>query len=116
MIPYEDIVIICRKDRKNLKPNIYINTEFLSIGESIQGNIIITCKENEQFKSLTKEQAIKYFNFLRNTSFNYKIINMNNSITFKTVDTIEKNKNEDILRMILDIQKAILKFIKNSTN
>ena len=42
MIPYEDIAIICKADRKNLKPNIYINSKFLSIGESIRGNIKLT--------------------------------------------------------------------------
>ena len=28
-IPYKDIIILARKNRKNLKPNIYINSKFL---------------------------------------------------------------------------------------
>ena len=58
-IPYEEITIVARKNREHLKPNIYINTEFLSISSSIRGDVIIVCRENENFKSLTKEQAIK---------------------------------------------------------
>ncbi|MBR3882130.1 MAG: hypothetical protein IKJ36_02560 [Clostridia bacterium] len=40
IIPYEDIVIICRKNRDSLKANIYIN----NIGFSIRGNIILVKK------------------------------------------------------------------------
>ena len=60
-IPYEEITIVARKNREHLKPNIYINTEFLSISSSIRGDVIIVCRENENFKSLTKEQAIENF-------------------------------------------------------
>lgn len=71
VIPYNDIVILCNMNRKTLTPNIYINTKFLSVGETIRGNIIIVCQDNNNFKSLTKEQCIKYINFLKNASFNY---------------------------------------------
>ena len=71
LIPYDDVVIVCKKIRENLKPNIYITTKFLSIGETIRGNIIIVCKEFEKFKSLSKEQSIKYAEFLKNASFHY---------------------------------------------
>jgi len=47
-IPYEDITIIARKNREHLKPNIYINTEFLSIGSSIRGDIVIVCREKKK--------------------------------------------------------------------
>lgn len=138
-IPYEDITIIAKKNRKNLKPNIYINTKFLSIGESIRGEIIITCKENEKFKTLTKEQAMRYKEFLNNASFNYDnfekyifkskanhFMNQKKYITEKEIEgnnTILTNYNskENIktgqtLKMILDIQSIILKYIKNNEN
>ena len=40
IIPYEDISIIYKENNKNLKPNIYVNTKFLSIGKTIRGNIL----------------------------------------------------------------------------
>ena len=75
-IPYEEITIVARKNREHLKPNIYINTEFLSISSSIRGDVIIVCRENENFKSLTKEQAIKYREFLKRASFNLSLIHI----------------------------------------
>lgn len=138
IIPYEDIVIICNKNRKHLKPNIYVNTKFLSIGETIRGNILIVCKENEKLKSLSKEQAIKYQKFLKNASFNYsnsngnyKFIPKNNYLKnrgqliikkeIEDIDITKINNNlqinietSEILKMILGIQAVILKFIKNN--
>ena len=133
-IPYEDIIIIARKNRNNLKPNIYINTKFLSIGSSIRGDVIIALKENDIFKSLTKEQAIKYVDFLKRASFNYdnldekgRYIPSNKNIMKRGKCIIEKsigdndvtnfnNTNEETLKMILEIQSSILNFIKNTTN
>ena len=71
VIPYDDIVILCKNNRKYLIPNIYINPKLLGIGETIRGDIIIVCKNNKNFKSLTKEQCVKYIKFLRRASFNY---------------------------------------------
>ena len=68
IIPYEDIVIICRKNRDSLKANIYIN----NIGFSIRGNIILVKKLDDKFVSLNREQAIKYGVFITQQSFNYK--------------------------------------------
>ena len=136
LVPYEDIVIVCRKDRKNLTPNIYVNTKFLSIGETIRGTIIIVCLKDNSFKSLTKEQAIKYINFLKNASFHFNNINKDNNFFlardkqfFKSLkkelisDDLEKNtpinnqnRNDEVLQMILAIQTIILKFIKNNKN
>lgn len=136
LVPYEDIVIVCRKDRKNLTPNIYVNTKFLSIGETIRGTIIIVCLKNNSFKSLTKEQAIKYIHFLKNASFHLNNINKDNNFFlardkqfFKSLkkelisDDLEKdtpinnqNRNDEVLQMILAIQTIILKFIKNNKN
>lgn len=141
-IPYEDITIIARKNREHLKPNIYINTEFLSIGSSIRGDIIIVCRENENFKSLTKEQAIKYREFLKRASFNYDNFDENgryitnskqNSLKSRGKFIIEKGIGEndvvspkvennecfetnETLKMILGIQSIILKFIKDNSN
>ena len=68
IIPYEDIVIICRKNRDSLRANIYIN----NIGFSIKGNIILVKKVDNKFVSLNREQAIKYGVFITQQSFNYK--------------------------------------------
>lgn len=68
IIPYEDIVIICRKNRDNLRANIYIN----NIGFSIKGNIILVKRVDNKFVSLNREQAIKYGVFITQQSFNYK--------------------------------------------
>ena len=68
VIPYDDIVIICRKNRDSLKANIYIN----NIGFSIRGNIILVKKVDDKFVSLNREQAIKYGVFITQQSFNYK--------------------------------------------
>ena len=136
LVPYEDIVIVCRKDRKNLTPNIYVNTKFLSIGKTIRGTIIIVRLKDNSFKSLTKEQAIKYIHFLKNASFNYNNTNKNNyyfvhknTKFFKNLEKelipsdIEKaytrntqNQEHETLQMLLSIQTIILKFIKNYKN
>lgn len=68
IIPYEDIVIICRKNRDSLRANIYIN----NIGFSIKGNIMLVKKVDNKFISLNREQAIKYGVFITQQSFNYK--------------------------------------------
>ena len=117
IIPYEDIYIICRKDRKKLKPNIYINTKFLSIGENIRGNIVITSKDNEKFKSLDKAQAIKYLEFLENASFHYDNVATNRKvIRYKDSNSKTKEKNDSVLEMILSIQTIILKYIESNKN
>lgn len=132
LIPYYDVVILCNKAQKNLKPNIYITKEFLSIGETIRGNIIIACKENNNFKTLSKEQVLKYTKFLKNASFHYDNIDENgrfilpnttnilrNIAKDKTLDDTAKKpntQNEEILKMILGIQTVILKYIKNNIN
>lgn len=141
-IPYEDITIIARKNREHLKPNIYINTEFLSIGSSIRGDVVIVCRENENLKSLSKEQAIKYREFLQRASFNYDnfdekgryILNSKqnslkskgkliiekgigeNDIVSTTIDNNECFETNETLKMILGIQSIILKFIKDNSN
>lgn len=129
-IPYENIIIVCKENRKNLQPNIYINTKFLGLGETIRGNIIITAKNEQNFKTLSKEQVIENIRFLRNASFHYN--NINNKSKYKDFVTSFKkelkinNKERDfdnikmeddeILNLILAIQTVILEFIRNKKN
>ncbi len=133
-IPYEAITIMARKDREHLKPNIYINTDFLSIGASIRGNVIIVCGKNGTFQSLTKEQAMKYREFLKRASFNYDNFDEKGRYISNTKSDFFKNKSsfslekesikndkqhlasDEALRMILGIQTIILKFIQNNEN
>lgn len=72
ILPYEDIFIICRKDGEKLKPNISVNTNYGKANFSIRGTVLIINKDNEEFKSLSKEQAIKYAKFLVMESFKYE--------------------------------------------
>lgn len=136
LIPYKDIVFVCRKYRQKLKPNIYINTKFLRVGESIRGNIVIVSYKNNSFISLTKEQATKYIDFLKNASFNYNNTIKNNyyfihkntkffknlekelipSDIKKTYTRNIQNQEHETLQMLLSIQTIILKFIKNYKN
>lgn len=109
--------IVCRKDNKNLKPNIYINTKFLSLGETIRGNIAITCFESGNFKSLSKVQTIKLLEFLKNASFNYANTKSIDNVfeNFESIDKLNKdNIDKETLEMILNIQASILKFIQVS--
>lgn len=122
-IPYKDIVIICQKDRKNLKPNISITKDFLAIPETIQGNIIIVCKDNNDFKSISKEQAVEYVYFLKNASFHYGNTNVDKfnllnhlDLRNNSIKNTDKSLNDETLKMILAIQTVILKFIKNFEN
>ena len=72
-IQYRDITIIVRKDRKNLQPNIYLNTAMLNIRKrNIRGKVIVTCSKNGEFTSLSKEQAIQYQILLNEESFKYE--------------------------------------------
>lgn len=115
ILPYEDVVIICNKERCRLSPNIYLNTTFDKFEPSIRGKIIIANKENEIYKSLDKEQAYKYYKILVAESFKCKntksdihyILNAN-----KPLQDQIKIKENYILNMILKVQIAILNFIK----
>ena len=129
-IPYENIIIVCKENQKNLQPNIYINTKFLGLGETVRGNIIITAKKEQNFKTLSKEQVIENIRFLKNASFHYN--SSNNKSKYKDFVTSFKkelkinNKERDfdnikteddeILNLILAIQTVILEFIRNKKN
>ena len=126
-IPYENIIIVCKENRKNLQPNIYINTKFLGLGETVRGNIIITAKDEQNFKTLRKEQVIENIRFLRNASFHYNGVNNKSKYkdfvtSFKKelkINNKEKDfdkikmQNDDVLNLILAIQTIILDFIRN---
>ncbi len=133
IIPYESIIIVCKENRKNLMPNIYINTKFLRLGETIRGTIIMASREEQNFKTLTKEQAIEYIEFLKNASFHYdetiqKKTTNNKNYTKGLEREIYSNSNkeryidnkecerDEVLHMILAIQTIILKFIRSNKN
>lgn len=107
-IPYEDIVIICRKNRDTLKANIYIN----NIGFSIRGNIILVKKVDNEFVSLNREQAIKYGVFITQQSFNYKHFDENGKyLTNKELKRryrekkIKENENKEKTQNVQDDTK-----------
>lgn len=121
-IVYRDIVIVCKKNRNNLKPNISI-TKDLNIPETIKWNLFIVCKSNNEFKSVSKEQAIEYVLFLKNSSFHYDNLEISNLEMFKEMNMLlkivkqnSKKMNDETLKMILGIQAVILKFIDGMKN
>lgn len=121
-IIYRDIVIVCKKNRDNLKPNISI-TKDLKIPETIKGNLFIVCKSNNEFKSISKEQAIEYVLFLDNSKFHYDNAQLNSLDVFKNMNIplkFEKQNSikvtDETLKMILGIQAVILKFIDSMKN
>jgi len=72
-IEYEDFIIVYKKDSDNLRANIYIDTNFLSLGLSIKGTLFaINQDESGIFKSLNQEQAIKCKEIFIRKSFNYE--------------------------------------------
>lgn len=118
ILQYENIQVICKKDRDKLLPNVYLNINFNKLNTSIRGNLIITNIYNNTFKSLTKNQAIKYGKLLVMESFNYKNFDNNYKYSNSTNNTKFTNENKSVnsektLNLILDIQRDILKFIKN---
>lgn len=129
-IPYENIIIVCKENRKSLQPNIYINTKFLGVGESIRGDIIITARNDYDFKTLSKEQVVENFKFLQNASFHYNntvnrlkhkdfVRNFNRELTInnkeKTSDNLQ-TQNDEVLNLIYAILTIILDFIKKKKN
>ena len=107
-----------------------INTKFLGLGETVRGNIIITAKNEQNFKTLSKEQVIENIRFLKNASFHYN--SLNNKSKYKDFVTSFKNElkinnkerdfdnikteDDEILNLILAIQTVILEFIRNKKN
>ena len=129
-ISYENIIIVCKENRKSLQPNIYINTKFLGVGESIRGDIIITARNDYDFKTLSKEQVVENFKFLQNASFHYNntvnrlkhkdfVRSFNRELTINNKEKSSDNlqtPNDEVLNLIYAIQTIILDFINNKKN
>lgn len=69
VIPYDDILIICneKNQKARIKPNIIFDNKTISGDCFVVGDYF----ENGEFKSLTKEQVIKYFNLFQRKSVDY---------------------------------------------
>lgn len=132
---FEDVLFICRKYRERLRPNIYINITFGKLDETIRGDLIVVGKD---FKSLTREQALKYGELIERESYNYSHFDQNGKyITNKQLNkkSMKNNKKHygefivesaykqketktestEVLSMILKMQAVILQFIKNNS-
>lgn len=71
-IDYDDYTIIYKKKSNNLLANIYID-QYSKIGISLKGKVFAVSKdENDNFKSLSKDQAKRCISFFLKESFNYK--------------------------------------------
>lgn len=121
LLPYENVFIVCKKDRESLKPNISLNINYGNAVFSIRGNILIINKDNDNFKSLSKEQALKYAKLLVEQSFKYEHFDKNGKyLSNKELKRqIQKsqnsnNNNTSMLNMILEIQRVILKYIQEN--
>lgn len=120
LLPYENVFIVCKKDRENLKPNISLNINYGNAVFSIRGNILILNKDNENFKSLSKEQALKYAKLLIMQSFKYEHFDKNgkylsNKELKKQIQKGQNSNNTLMLNMILEMQRTILKYIQENS-
>lgn len=126
---FEDVFFICRKYRERLNPNIYLNITFGRFDETIRGDLIVVGKD---FKSLTREQALKYGELIEKESYNYSHFDKNGK--YLTNEQLKKKLNSyrefilekaykqeetktdstEVLNMILKIQTIILQFIKSN--
>lgn len=93
IIPYENIFIICKKDRERLRPNIFVNKSFGKFDSNIRGNVFLIAQKDNKFISLTKGQALQYFNFLQIESFNYKHFDENGKY-LSTYQLRQRNKKQ----------------------
>lgn len=119
LLPYENVFIVCKKDRESLKPNISLNINYGNAVFSIRGNILIINKDNDNFKSLSKEQALKYAKLLVEQSFKYEHFDKNgkylsNTELKKQIQKSQNSNNTLMLNMILEIQRTILKYIQEN--
>lgn len=138
-ISYEEIEIVCLKNRANLKPNIYLRGLSGIDAFSIKGNILVIKKENGEIKSLNKNEAVKYGTILTAENFNNSRFDKNGKYSANKVSKRRKekqrkndntnsstkadtNENEDlqdteeilikkVLEIIIKIQLALMEFI-----
>ncbi len=138
ILPYKDILIIHKKDNDRLRPNIHIN-EYMKLGISVKGDIIVVGAGNKCFKSLTKKQILEYRDFLIKESFKYSHFdkkgryistkqlkekrkteqNLKKNLRYYSSNFNNKNTNDIsinlTLSMILKMQNAIIQFIQEYT-
>lgn len=120
---YDDFYIIYKKESQNLLPNIYVDN-YLKIGDTIRGTIFAVNKnENDQFETLTKEQAVKIHQLFTRKAFDYSNCDengnlfskrdlrrrnkRNRNINFSTPPkNVDMNKQEQIANVILENLKV----------
>lgn len=138
-IPYEEIEIVCLKNRANLKPNIYLSGLSGNDAFSIRGNLLIVKKDKEEFKTLTKDEAVRYGTIIVSEKFDHsrfdengkylsnralkrrrqkerKEANKDNSTKTDKNDNDDSQDTEEILikkalEMISKIQLALIEFM-----
>lgn len=127
-IPYEEIEIVCLKNRANLKPNIYLSGLSGNDSFSIRGNLLIVKKDKEEFKSLTKSEATRYGTIIVSEKFDHSRFDENgkylsNRALKRRKQKERKKANKDIsqdteellikkaLEMISKIQLALIEFM-----
>ena len=70
VVPYEDVLIICNEEGKllNMPPNLVFEYDYIA------GNCFVIGDDykNADFKSLTDEEILKYREYLKKRSFNFK--------------------------------------------
>ena len=72
-IELDDTYIICKKDRENLMPNIYIRPRGSSLVETIRGELFYVAKNKEtgEISSFTRENIVVYGDRLNKISHDY---------------------------------------------
>lgn len=117
-----EFVIISKEESSTLRPNIYIS-EHLKLGTVVRGTIIVAKLENNSFKSLTKEQAIKYREFLIKESFDYsnfdddgKYIGNNGKYWQNYINAVKKRGQLLIEKESREYSNNIIKPSKQNSN
>ena len=71
-LDYDDYTIIYKKNSSNLLSNIYVN-QYSKLGTSLKGKVFAVGKnDNGTFKSLTKEQAEKLTQIVKEAKEKYE--------------------------------------------
>lgn len=93
VIPFENILICCNEDLQvnKIKPNIAFKFS------SIYGNCFVIAEDEYtgEFKSLAKDEAIKYYSFLKKNSFSYENCDENGRILSRA-EISKKRRNEKL--------------------
>ena len=72
-IDLDDTCIICKKDRENLMPNIYIRPRGSTLVETIRGDLFYVAKDKEtgEISSFTRDNLLEYKERLDKISHDY---------------------------------------------